>query len=93
MKNFILKLYRKYSKWLAVATIMVFMFALMVAPAAAQSSGLDLTIDVQPLFDGIETFLPVAISVFGLIGGVAIAFNLARYIVNSFLSAFSGGNI
>lgn len=80
-----------WSKVVSWSVLLAAMLTVMVAPAFAQSLSLD--IDVQPLFDGIQQFFPVAMAVFGIIGGLLIAFSLARYLVNAFKMAFEGKSI
>lgn len=82
---------KEIRKAFMLAMLLTFLLAVNLASAAAQSLTLD--IDVQPLFDGIEQFFPIAMAVFGIIGGLLIAFSLARYLVNAFKNAFEGKSI
>lgn len=51
------------------------------------------TIDVQPLFDGIATYLPWVFAILAVPTGLVLAFALARFIINAFINAFKGGKV
>lgn len=60
--------------------------------AFAQSAP-SISFDMQPFFDSLNQYLPIFISLFGIIGGIAGAMALARYIIGAVVRAFSGGSI
>lgn len=49
---------------------------------------MSLDIDVQPLFDSINTFFPVFFPVMALIGGIAIALALSKFVIEEIRRAF-----
>lgn len=61
-----------------------------VAPSYAQST---LTFDLTPFFDSLNVYLPIFIGLFAIVGGIAGAMALARYVINAIVSAFKGGSL
>jgi phage shock protein PspC (stress-responsive transcriptional regulator) len=61
------------------------------APSFAQS--LSLNFDLQPFFDNMNVYLPVFIGVFGIVGGIAAALVLSRFVINAVINAFKGGSV
>lgn len=59
----------------------------------AQSSTPTINFDLTPFFDSLNVYLPIFITLFGVIGGIAGAMALARYIIGAVVRAFSGGSI
>ncbi len=49
--------------------------------------------DLTPFFDSLNTYLPIFIGLFAVIGGIAGAMALARYVIGAVVKAFSGGQI
>jgi hypothetical protein len=61
-----------------------------VAPAYAQTT---LEFDLTPFFDSLNTYLPIFIGLFAIVGGIAGAMALARYVINAIVNAFKGGSL
>jgi hypothetical protein len=57
-------------------------------PVLAQ---LQLDIDLQPLFDAINQFIPVFLPVIAIGGGIAIALALSTFLVNMIKKSIGGG--
>lgn len=57
----------------------------------AQSSQIDF--DLQPFFDSLNQYLPIFIGLFALIGGIAGAMAISKYIIGAVVDAFSGKGI
>jgi hypothetical protein len=47
--------------------------------------------DLQPFFDALNTYLPIFISLFAIVGGIAGAMALAKFVIGSIVTAFRGG--
>ncbi len=54
----------------------------------AQSTTIDF--DLQPFFDSLNQYLPIFIGLFALIGGIAGAMAISKYIIGAVVDAFSG---
>ena len=52
---------------------------------------LSLNIDLQPLFDAINQFLPIFLPVVAIGGGISIALALAIFLVNTIKRSIGGG--
>ncbi len=74
---------------IAVASVAVVM-PVSVGAAYAQST---IEFDLSPFFDSLNTYLPIFIGLFAIIGGIAGAIALARYVIGAVVKAFSGGSI
>lgn len=79
-------------------TVSVMAAALIAAIALfqqvpAQAASLTLDLNMQPLFDGINTYLPIFFLIFAIPGGIVIAMLIAKLVINSVKSAFEGGSI
>lgn len=74
------------------ASGMAAMMVLALAPANtfAQST---IEFDLAPFFDSLNTYLPIFIGLFAIVGGIAGAMALARYVIGAVVRAFSGGTI
>lgn len=51
---------------------------------------MSLEIDLQPLWDSINTNLPTFFGVFAVIGGISVAISLAMFLINEVKKAFGG---
>lgn len=51
---------------------------------------LSINVDLQPMFDSMNTYLPTFMGLFGLIGGIVAAMQFARYIIGIVTNALSG---
>lgn len=49
--------------------------------------------DLQPFFDSLNNYLPTFVGLFAIVGGVAGAMALAKYVIGSLVTAFSGGKL
>lgn len=49
---------------------------------------MSLDVDVQPLFDSINTFFPIFFPVLALVGGIAIALKLSQFLIEEIKRAF-----
>lgn len=54
---------------------------------------MSLEFDLQPFFDSLNTYLPIFIGLFAIVGGIAGAIALARYVINAVIGAFQGGKL
>ena len=71
--------------------MMLAVLAFSVAPSFAQSD--TISFDLAPFFESLNTYLPIFIGLFAVIGGIAGAMALARYVIGAVVRAFSGGSI
>ena len=46
--------------------------------------------DLTPFFENLNTYLPMFIAVFAIVGGIAGAMALAKFVVGAIVDAFSG---
>jgi hypothetical protein len=83
---------RQYSAQLAAAAG-AFISIASVAPTYAQETTPTLTFDLTPFFDSLNTYLPIFIGLFAIVGGIAGAMALARYVINAVVNAFKGGSL
>lgn len=60
---------------------------------ATHAASLSLNIDLQPLFDNINIYLPIFFLIFAIPGAIVIAMLIAKLIINSVRAAFEGGKI
>lgn len=49
---------------------------------------MSLDVDVQPLFDSINTFFPIFFPIIALIGGISIAILLGKFLMEEIKRAF-----
>jgi hypothetical protein len=49
---------------------------------------MSLTLDLQPLWDAINTYFPVFFAVLSVAGGIAIALRLGEYLIQKVQAAF-----
>lgn len=49
---------------------------------------MSLDVDIQPLFDSINTFFPIFFPIMALIGGIAIAVALSKFVIEEIKRAF-----
>ena len=63
-----------------------------VGRVMAQSE-LTLDFDLTPFFDALNLYLPVFIGIFAIVGGIAGAMALAKFVINAVVNAFRGGNL
>lgn len=73
--------------------MLAMMFIVSAMPAAAQELELDITGSLDAVIQSINSFLPLAMEILGFAGGIAIAFAIGTFVVNSLLKAFRGGSI
>jgi hypothetical protein len=59
-----------------------------VPPTAVPAPTLDL--DVTPLFDSMNSYIPIFLAIFAIPGGIVIAIALVRMIINSVGNAIKG---
>lgn len=81
----------KINPVLSALAVGVFMMA-TTGGAFAQSTP-TITFDLSPFFDSLNSYLPIFIGLFGIVGGIAGAMALARYVIGAVVRAFSGGSI
>jgi hypothetical protein len=70
--------------------VMVLMLLVGIMPAFASGPTLP-TIDPQPIFDAITTYLPWIFGILAIPAGIVLSVSLAQFIINSFKKAFGGG--
>ena len=80
---------RTLSATVSAFVVMVAAFA-PVAPTYAQTT---LEFDLSPFFDQLNVYLPIFIGLFAIVGGIAGAIALARYVINAVVDAFKGGSL
>lgn len=78
--------------------VSVMVGALMVAVAlshqvAVHAASLSLNINLQPLFDNVNVYLPIFFLVFAIPGAIVIAMLISKLIINSVRAAFEGGKL
>jgi hypothetical protein len=80
---------------LVSAFILMLAFIAVVMPVSVGSvyaqSAIDF--DLSPFFDSLNTYLPIFIGIFAVVGGIAGAIALARYVIGAVVRAFAGGKI
>jgi hypothetical protein len=52
-----------------------------------------ISFDLDAFFESLNTYIPVFMAIFGVVGGIAAAISLVRFIINSVINAFNGGRI
>jgi hypothetical protein len=62
----------------------------MVMPDAVSHASSTIDFNLDPFFDSLNTYLPIFIGLFAVIGGIAGAMALARYVIGAVVKAFSG---
>lgn len=72
-------------------------FAIIVAftlaiPAFAQDAP-TLEFDLTPFFDSLNQYLPIFIGLFAIVGGIAGAMALSKFIIGQIVAAFSGRGV
>lgn len=75
----------------AVATLTLGLAMLGGSPTYAQSDSI--TFDLSPFFTSLNQYLPIFIGLFALIGGIAGAMALAKFVIGAVVDAFSGRGI
>jgi hypothetical protein len=75
----------------AIGALAFTALSLAGSPTYAQSD--TITFDLAPFFDSLNTYLPIFIGLFAVIGGIAGAMALAQFVISQVVKAFSGGNI
>lgn len=80
------------SRVLKIALMSAFMAIWMVAPATFAQSD-TITFDLSPFFTSLNQYLPIFIGMFAIIGGIAGAMALARFVIGAVVNAFRGGTI
>lgn len=73
--------------------MLMMLFVVSAMPAAAQELELDISTSLDSVISSINSFLPLAMEILGFAGGIAIAFAIGTFVVNSLLKAFKGGSI
>jgi hypothetical protein len=81
----------KISAQLGALVFAAGVFALSGGSAFAQSDTIEF--DLSPFFTSLNQYLPIFIGLFAVIGGIAGAMALARYVIGAVVRAFSGGTI
>lgn len=72
---------------MAVMAVMMLTSAVAFAQTAVPPPTIDL--DVTPLFDSMNSYLPVFLVIFAIPGGIALAIGLVRLIINAISSAIA----
>ena len=73
--------------------IAIAMIALLSVGAPSFASGETITFDLAPFFTSLNQYLPIFIGLFAIVGGIAGAMALARYVIGAVVRAFSGGSL
>lgn len=77
-------------RFITVAMLMVAVFV-MVSPSFAQTTTAPtLEFDVTPLFDAMNDYIPLFMTVLGIAGGIAAASALVSMVLRQIVNAFSG---
>lgn len=66
---------------------------LSMSTGASYASTPTIAFDLTPFFDSLNLYLPIFIGLFGIVGGIAGAMALARYVIGAVVRAFSGQSI
>lgn len=64
------------------------LLAIVTLPSFAQSETLSLSIDPQPLFDSIESYVPLFFGILAVAGGILIGKRIAEFVIKSIADAF-----
>lgn len=72
----------------AIGALVFGALSLVGNPTYAQSD--TITFDLSPFFTSLNTYLPIFIGLFAVIGGIAGSMALARYVISAVVRAFSG---
>lgn len=83
----------KYFVFVAVMAVMALPAMAQTATPEPTTAAISLAIDVNPLFDSIETYIPMFFAIFAIPGGIAIAIVLVRFIINTVKGAFEGKSL
>jgi hypothetical protein len=76
------------------AFVIAFVVVAVAFPTTAVSFAQStIEFDLDPFFDSLNTYLPIFIGLFAIVGGIAGAMALARYVIGAVVRAFSGGSI
>ena len=75
------------------ALLAAFIGAIVFAPQRITLASVSLDIDLDPLFTAINDNLPTFMSVFAIVGGIAIAIIIVKFIINAIIDAFKGGKL
>lgn len=62
-------------------------------PAPTDVPAVSLEVDMTPLFESLNTYLPTFIGIFAVIGGIGLAIAFARFLINAVKGAFTGGDV
>jgi hypothetical protein len=81
----------QFNRFYLVGAILILALALGLMPAYA--SGVTLPeIDPSPIFDGVTQYLPWVFGILAIPAGIRLAINIARFIVDSLMSAFGSAS-
>lgn len=84
---------RQHAGKLASAASAFVGFVSVLAPVTPTYAQTTLEFDLTPFFDSLNTYLPIFIGLFAIVGGIAGAMALARYVINAVVNAFKGGSL
>lgn len=90
ISRYTMALKSRYTQLLLGAMLMLFA---VPATFAQGDPAPTLDFDLTPFFDALNTYLPIFIGLFAIVGGIAGAIALARFVINAVVKAFSGGSI
>lgn len=65
----------------------------LAVPAFAQEAAPTLEFDLTPFFDSLNQYLPIFIGLFAIVGGIAGAMALSKFIIGQIVAAFSGRGV
>lgn len=80
----------KLFQTLAFAFVAAFILTGLLMPQSAALASVTLDFDLDPFFTALNTYLPIFIGLFAVIGGIAGAMALANFVIGKVVDAFSG---
>jgi hypothetical protein len=78
---------------LGAFAVMTFVAANLFTGGHAFAQSDTISFDLDEFFESLNTYIPVFMAIFGVVGGIAAAISLVRFIINSVINAFNGGRI
>jgi hypothetical protein len=79
--------------FVALVMLPVAAMAQTATPVPPTSVPITLDLDLSPVFTSINNYLPAFLGIFGVIGGIAIAIVIAKFVINAIKGAFTGKDI
>ena len=75
---------------LTFALVAAAVLTTLLMPQSAALASVTLDFDLDPFFVALNTYLPIFIGLFAIVGGIAGAMALANFVIGKVVDAFSG---